>query len=111
MRRGIAGSTIRATTCPPNRPASSGASLAAAQGDPARATRLVGAVDAERTKFGGGVAPATGARREPWLQLTRQALGAEAVADALAAGQAMTLEPAVDDARDEERTSPVSRGI
>jgi hypothetical protein len=71
------------------------ACLAAARQQHPRALRIAAAAAAARARLGSALAPSWGHLNEPWLALARSALGAEAVADALAAGRAMNLEQAV----------------
>jgi non-specific serine/threonine protein kinase len=72
------------------------AGLAAADGQPGRAARLFGAAEALRTAFGAPVPPADRAEHERDGAAARAALGDQPFAAAWAAGQAMTLEQAVE---------------
>jgi adenylate cyclase len=73
--------------------------LAALQGEPERALRLVGAATALREVTGSSLSPAEQDLLEKMLVPARQSLGETAAASAEAAGRAMTLEQAVEYAR------------
>ncbi len=69
--------------------------LALAEGQPVRATRLLGAVERLGESIGTALAPAEHVEHERCLALARAALGESAFAAAWAAGQAMTWDEAV----------------
>jgi non-specific serine/threonine protein kinase len=69
--------------------------LASALGEHERAVKLAGAAETVREAAGAPLHPAWRDLAEPWLAISRQALGEEACAAALAAGRRLTLERAV----------------
>ena len=70
--------------------------IASLHGHPERAVRLYGASDLVRTASGWTLAPSDLAERERRLAEARQALGTEQVAAAWAAGQALSLDDAIE---------------
>jgi adenylate cyclase len=70
--------------------------LAILQGQPERALRLVGAAEALREDIGAPLAPTEKEDLERRLAPARRALSEEAAAAAVAAGQAMSVEQAID---------------
>ena len=74
------------------------AGLVAAEGEPERAIRLDAAGRAALETIGARLAPAMRARYDEHLAPAREALGANGVAVAEAAGRAMSLDQAVDEA-------------
>ena len=82
------------------------ADLAAAEGQPAHALRLAGALERVRETTGAGLQPAERRRLERWLAVARRALPEEAAAAAWAEGRALTLEEAISQALSMEAASP-----
>ena len=74
------------------------ARVAAMQGRPERAARLLGASAALRDEMGAPLAPASRADHDHAANAARAALGEDAFAAAWAVGQAMSLEEAITDA-------------
>jgi non-specific serine/threonine protein kinase len=74
------------------------ASLAAAEGDPARALRLGGAADRAAEEVGATLPPTERQRLDRWLARARQALDAGAADSAWAGGRALTVAEAVAEA-------------
>ncbi len=77
--------------------------LAALEGQPVRALRLLAAGQRLREETGNVAPPAWRRERDPWIEKARQALGPERAETAWAEGQAMTLEQAVGYALRDER--------
>jgi non-specific serine/threonine protein kinase len=71
--------------------------LASALGQHERAANLKGVAETLRAAGGAPLHPAWRALAEPWLAISRQALGEAAYASALAAGRRLTLERAVEE--------------
>lgn len=80
--------------------------LAAMQGEPERALRLVGAATALREAIGSPLSPAEQTKLESKLQSVRQALNLEAQAAMHAEGRAMPLDQAVDHALNHQSSNP-----
>jgi len=72
------------------------AALAGSRGDHAHAARLLGAAGRQRREMGTPALAESRNHREQTLSGLREALGQEALERALAEGEAMTLEEAVD---------------
>ena len=71
--------------------------MAAVQGRPERAARLLGASAALREEIGAPLSPITQADHDHAVNASREALGEDAFAAAWAEGSAMTLEEAIAD--------------
>jgi len=72
--------------------------LASALGEHERAVKLAGAAETLREAGGSPLHPAWRGVLEPWLVISRQALGEAACASALAAGRRLPLERAIEEA-------------
>ena len=74
------------------------ATLTAAEGQPERAVRLVAAADRIGEAVGATLAAAFEAANEPYLEAARRVLGEARAASSTAAGRALSLDEAVDEA-------------
>ncbi|HET9949045.1 MAG TPA: BTAD domain-containing putative transcriptional regulator [Longimicrobiales bacterium] len=85
------------------------AQLAAAEGEPERAARLLGASDGLRDSTGLGLPPHLLAARARLLEVMREALGADALERARARGRGMTVGAALDEALGRAATPATGR--
>jgi hypothetical protein len=72
--------------------------LSTALGEHERAVNFAGAAESLREAAGAPLHPAWRSVTEPWLAISRQALGESAYAQALVAGRKLPLERAIEEA-------------